>query len=105
MSPPMVPLAVKVPLDLLEKLHERAANTNQVFSPYVRGLLQDRMQADERNEALMRLIESTDFEKNRSILIELLLLVRMLAGNERTKVVDGMLFKLGVEKWSVEDEK
>lgn len=105
MSPPMVPLPVKVPPDLLEKLQERAADTGQVFSPYVRGLLTDRLQADDRNEALMRLIESTDFEKNRSILIELLLLVRMLAGNERTKIVDSMLLKLGIEKWSVEDEK
>ena len=101
----MVPLPVKVDPNMLIALQNAAAKRDLSLSEYVRDVLSQQSDQEDRFDALIRLIEQSDFDKSKSILIEMLLLIRMAAGADKVKVIDAEMRRINIEKWSAKNEK
>lgn len=101
----MVPLPVKVDPNMLIALQNAAAKRDLSLSEYVRDVLSQQSDQEDRFAALIRLIEQSDFDKSKSILIEMLLLMRMAAGADKVKVIDAEMRRINIEKWSAKNEK
>lgn len=101
----MVPLPVKVDPNMLIALQNAAAKRDLSLSEYVRDVLSQQSDQEDRFDALIRLIEQSDFDKSKSILIEMLLLMRMAAGADKVKVIDAEMRRINIEKWSAKNEK
>lgn len=97
----MVPLPVKIKEELLHELQDRAATLEMPsFSEYIRLLLTKNAEQENQMSAMIRMIEEIDFDKNKSILIEILLLMRLMSTTTNNSVVKNEMAKLGIEPWS-----
>lgn len=101
----MVPLPVKIDPNMLIALQNSAAKRELSLSEYVREVLSQQSDQEDRFDALIRLIEQNDFDKSKAILIEMLLLMRVTAGADKMKVVDAEMKRINIEKWSARNEK
>lgn len=101
----MVPLPVKIDPNMLIALQNSAAKRELSLSEYVREVLSQQSDQEDRFDALIRLIEQSDFDKSKAILIEMLLLMRVTAGADKMKVVDSEMKRINIEKWSARNEK
>lgn len=101
----MVPLPVKIDPNMLIALQNLAAKRELSLSEYVREVLSQQSDQEDRFDALIRLIEQSDFDKSKAILIEMLLLMRVTAGADKMKVVDAEMKRINIEKWSARNEK
>ncbi len=100
----MVPLNAKVSLEFREKLQQLAMEQDVSYSEYVRELLERKIEKEDHLSALIRLLEASDFDKTKSVLVELLLLMRVVAGADKQRTVKAQLIRLGIEPWSNSDE-
>lgn len=101
----MAPLNVKIPQELREKLQEKALDYDMSYSEYVRELLERRIDKDEQMSALFRLLSEkvedtgTGVQTDNTILIEMLLLIRLMAGKEKQNDARTYMKIYGLEPW------
>ena len=101
----MAPLNVKIPQELREKLQEKALDYEMSYSEYVRELLERRIDKDEQMSALCRLLSEkaedtgSGVQTDNTILIEMLLLIRLMAGKEKQNDARTYMKIYGLEPW------
>ena len=101
----MAPLNVKIPQELREKLLEKAFDYEMSYSEYVRELLERRMEKDDQMAAIVRLLsnktQDTDSgtQTDNAILMEILLLVRLMAGTDKQSSAKAYMKMHGLEQW------
>ena len=101
----MAPLNVKIPQELREKLQEKALDYEMSYSEYVRELLERRIDKDEQMSALCRLLSEkaedtgSGVQTDNTILIEMLLLIRLMAGKEKQNDARAYMKIYGLEPW------
>ena len=101
----MAPLNVKIPQELREKLQEKALDYEMSYSEYVRELLERRIDKDEQMSALFRLLSDKAqdtgpvVQTDNTILVEMLLLIRLMAGTEKQSNAKAYMKMYGLEPW------
>lgn len=106
----MAPLNVKIPQELREKLQEKALDYEMSYSEYVRELLERRIDKDEQMSALFRLLSDkaqdsgtcsgSGTQTDNAILMEILLLVRLIAGTDKQTNAKTYMRMHGIEQWN-----
>lgn len=102
---PKKPLPVRFEEALIEQLRAKAAASNLRLTDYVTNALTGHLTEINRLESLVRMIEISDFDSNKSILLELLLLGRHSASKSTVSEVHAAMKFYGVEPWRNKSER
>lgn len=101
---PKKPLPVRFEERLIEQLRERASASNLRLTDYVTNVLTGHCSEMDRLESLVRMIEVSDFDSNKRILLELLLISRHSASKSAVSEVHAAMKFYGVEPWRNNNE-